>query len=306
MEVTAARASTPWSSTTTASDFSSAAGETGSAAASAAHPAAPARASSRTLACVCLSTGGAWLLLTAWVASKVAELLRFAHVKAGCVVVADDLEARPWLLLATHAAWVGGVCLLAALAPTAHRALAARRCWRTAQPLPAKPLGLSRIAPAAAPAAGAKAHTEGAAAAAEAGAGWRAGVRAACALNLLVLAVVISAACAVVLSVALKVPTYAMLHDELYEKWALDRPSAPVLLGEFGGMSDGTPYWRGMLRFIEQYQLGHAYWPLNGDRHDDGHGESLEQEYYGILQPDYATVRQPGILDSLMRIRAEE
>ena len=47
--------------------------------------------------------------------SYAAELHATIRARYGCVVVADDLEARPWLLLATHAAWVGGVCLLAAL-----------------------------------------------------------------------------------------------------------------------------------------------------------------------------------------------
>ncbi|KAL1503291.1 hypothetical protein AB1Y20_011343 [Prymnesium parvum] len=108
-----------------------------------------------------------------------------------------------------------------------------------------------------------------------------------------------------IISLAVRTSTYAMLHDELASKWGLDGGvDAPVFVGEFGA-GDGyaeSAYWAHMIRFLQQYDLDWAYWPLNGDRWSEA-DQSWEDEWYGILDPQYESVRRPGQLSGLQSIQ---
>jgi hypothetical protein len=64
--------------------------------------------------------------------------------------------------------------------------------------------------------------------------------------------------------------------------YLVDQGIAPVWLGEFGTETP-SPWWGWMTKLIAEKQLDYAYWPLNGE------------DSFGLLAPDYATVRlDPG------------
>jgi len=125
-----------------------------------------------------------------------------------------------------------------------------------------------------------------------------------CYMNALLGWIMLSSGGTMLCYLSLKTETYDMLHDELANKWGLDAGvDVPVFVGEFG---DGSGYregrfWGNMLRFIKEYDLDWAYWPINGDVWSETNLR-WDDEWYGILQPDYETVRRPGQLMMLQRV----
>ena len=57
-----------------------------------------------------------------------------------------------------------------------------------------------------------------------------------------------------------------------------------------------------MVRFIEEYDLDWAYWPINGDTWDEGENE-WRDEWYGVLEQDYFTIRRMDQYRDLRRIQ---
>ena len=115
-----------------------------------------------------------------------------------------------------------------------------------------------------------------------------------------------------------------MLRSELVSKWALDVPPAerrPVWVGEFGaGFLGGLPddhwsckwgnafcdggYWKHMIAFLHEYELDWAVWALNGDRWDEAE-HSWRDEWYGVLDMNYTTVRNPHMYADLQGLIAK-
>ena len=50
-----------------------------------------------------------------------------------------------------------------------------------------------------------------------------------------------------------------------------------------------------MTRFLREWDLDFAYWSLNGDAWNDRRG-TFTGEWYGLLKPDYASIRHPSML----------
>lgn len=95
-----------------------------------------------------------------------------------------------------------------------------------------------------------------------------------------------------------------MLHDELARKWSLDDGvDAPVFVGEFGDGAEfaDDQWWGNMLRFLQQYDLDFAYWPINGDVWKN-ETQVWENEGYGILNKSYSAVRRPAQLAWMQQI----
>lgn len=65
-------------------------------------------------------------------------------------------------------------------------------------------------------------------------------------------------------------------------------------LGEFG-TGDDSAWWGWMNRLIDEYSLDWAYWALDGQKRVG------EDETFGILNMDYATVRHSWKLADLQR-----
>jgi len=132
-----------------------------------------------------------------------------------------------------------------------------------------------------------------------------------CWLNLCLLTTLIAAIGATALHISTRVGSYSMFHDELAGKWLVDAGiDAPVWVGEFGVGGDyddtvhegaGGTYWKYMLRFLRQYELDYAYWPINGDAWVNATQE-WDNEDYGILDRDYVNVRRPGQLAGLQKL----
>jgi len=83
----------------------------------------------------------------------------------------------------------------------------------------------------------------------------------------------------------------------------VEEGEAPVWLGEFGTngprvtadwwMEIGeVTWWRHIVRYVREHELDYAYWAFNGDK-------AGEDETFGLLGPDYATLRHPWILEDL-------
>jgi len=115
----------------------------------------------------------------------------------------------------------------------------------------------------------------------------------------------ISAGGGVLFALALRTSTYDMLHAELVSKWGLNNGvDAPIFVGEFGeghGHADGE-YWTDIIRFLEEYDLDWAYWPINGDVWNEKR-QRWDDEWYGILDQQYAAVRDTGKMVGLRRVQ---
>ena len=71
---------------------------------------------------------------------------------------------------------------------------------------------------------------------------------------------------------------------------------APFWMGEFGTNVDSEE-WRKILRFLREFDLDWAYWPI------DGYEFGLKgDESYGILLNDFTTVRHDWKLKQLQEI----
>ena len=73
--------------------------------------------------------------------------------------------------------------------------------------------------------------------------------------------------------------------------------SAPFWMGEFGTNTD-SDNWRKMVRFLKEHDLDWAYWPLDGYQYRETKGD----ESFGILTPDFASVRHDWKLQQLQDI----
>ncbi len=122
-------------------------------------------------------------------------------------------------------------------------------------------------------------------------------------LNALILLVVVICVSSFMLSFSVKADTYAMLHDELYHKWMLGgQAGAPVWVGEFGTSNGDSIWWKQMMTFLKQYNLGFAYWPLNAQKWNNG-SQSYSNEGYGLLAQTWASVA-PGRRIQLIDLQA--
>jgi len=71
--------------------------------------------------------------------------------------------------------------------------------------------------------------------------------------------------------------------------------AVPVWLGEFGTSTDSR-WWRYVLRYISERQVGWAYWSINGEKTNN------QSEIFGLLMEDSATVRHPWKLQALQEL----
>ena len=72
--------------------------------------------------------------------------------------------------------------------------------------------------------------------------------------------------------------------------------SAPFWMGEFGTGSD-SENWRKIVRFIREHDLDWGYWCIDGYQFGRG-----DDEGYGILMNDFATIRDSWRLEELQEI----
>lgn len=79
-------------------------------------------------------------------------------------------------------------------------------------------------------------------------------------------------------------------------KWISDRDDVPFWLGEFGTNTRNT-YWYNVINWLKKYpDIGWAYWALDGYKYP---GTS---EAYGILNYNYASVKQWGVVNDLKQV----
>jgi len=106
-------------------------------------------------------------------------------------------------------------------------------------------------------------------------------------------------------SISTWLTSYHYFTQQLLAKWAflLERNEVPVWLGEFGtngiSVTDSfwsevgeVTWWRHIIRYIRDHDVDYAYWALNGDK-------AGEDETFGLLKSDYATVRYPWLINAL-------
>jgi len=113
-------------------------------------------------------------------------------------------------------------------------------------------------------------------------------------------------------------PTYWWMERHLDGLWgfALEdgfNYTAPVWMGEFGQNVRGQ-YWLNFVRYLSSRDVDFAYWALNGIKYAEGAIDGAsgnfityetprwENETFGILSHDYATVRHPWLLLDLQAL----
>eukprot|EP00931_Biecheleriopsis_adriatica_P101583 TRINITY_DN76694_c0_g1_i1.p1 TRINITY_DN76694_c0_g1~~TRINITY_DN76694_c0_g1_i1.p1 ORF type:complete len:739 (-),score=102.19 TRINITY_DN76694_c0_g1_i1:201-2315(-) len=125
------------------------------------------------------------------------------------------------------------------------------------------------------------------------------------------------------------ISSYSMMEANLDAKWgfALEEGrayTAPVWMGEFGEVVRGS-YWLHLLTYLAERDVDFGFWPLNGMAYKDvdmkienanfwglmrgsltGSFKPKEaswvEEGWGLLKPDYVTVRQPWVLQDLQNL----
>ena len=85
---------------------------------------------------------------------------------------------------------------------------------------------------------------------------------------------------------------------------ALAGVDAPIFVGEFGERHGhtGDPYWKDIMRFLQEYDLDCAYWAINGDVWNEDE-QRWDDEWYGILDQQYAAVRDSAKLADLRLVQ---
>jgi len=86
-------------------------------------------------------------------------------------------------------------------------------------------------------------------------------------------------------------------------------PGVPLWVGEFGtcqslDCGDQGPWFRWLVQYLRENELGWSYWPLNGTQSS---GESRKYdavETYGLLTPDYQHIAAPELVELLQTIGA--
>jgi hypothetical protein len=144
-----------------------------------------------------------------------------------------------------------------------------------------------------------------------------------------VVLMLVSLACIGMYSFSRYARSYLQLEQILVQKWGFilqdgHEYTAPVWLGEFGDNTRGN-YWLHLMKFLSEWDVDWAYWPLNGNKFvDQEHVEKnaglwgifmgtldvtikyitphWEEETWGLMYPDYMTVRRPWLLQDLQAI----
>mmetsp|Transcript_114170 Transcript_114170/g.355528 ORF Transcript_114170/g.355528 Transcript_114170/m.355528 type:complete len:485 (-) Transcript_114170:91-1545(-) len=106
-------------------------------------------------------------------------------------------------------------------------------------------------------------------------------------------------------SVSVWLASYQHFAAVISERWGflLEEGEAPVWLGEFGTNGPWVTanwwfeigevtWWRHILRYVRENEVDYAYWAFNGDK-------AGEDETFGLLAADYATLRHPWIVGAL-------
>jgi len=74
--------------------------------------------------------------------------------------------------------------------------------------------------------------------------------------------------------------------------------TAPIWLGEFGTGSDNK-FWHLTIHYLKKNPDVHwAYWPYNGYNNNPDHDET-----FGILNPDFKTIRHEWLIEDLQSIQ---
>jgi hypothetical protein len=102
---------------------------------------------------------------------------------------------------------------------------------------------------------------------------------------------------------------YDLLAYDLDIKWGVQSSQIPIWIGEFGTPSvDKNPWWPHLLQYINNNKLHWAYWALDGSRWYAGTNATNGEwgyEGYGLLLPDYASIRNPSVLADLQSIQGD-
>lgn len=106
-------------------------------------------------------------------------------------------------------------------------------------------------------------------------------------------------------SVSTWLASYWHFAAVISSRWGflIEEGEAPLWLGEFGTngpwvtvdrwMEVGeVTWWRHIVRYIREHEVDYAYWAINGDK-------AGEDETFGLLTHDYATLRHPWIVEAL-------
>mmetsp|Transcript_4890 Transcript_4890/g.14208 ORF Transcript_4890/g.14208 Transcript_4890/m.14208 type:complete len:485 (+) Transcript_4890:84-1538(+) len=106
-------------------------------------------------------------------------------------------------------------------------------------------------------------------------------------------------------SVSIWLASYWHFASVVSERWGflVEEGEAPLWLGEFGTNGPWVTanwwfevgevtWWRHILRYVREHEVDYAYWAFNGDK-------AGEEETFGLLASDYATLRQPRIVEAL-------
>ncbi|CAE8680562.1 unnamed protein product, partial [Polarella glacialis] len=93
---------------------------------------------------------------------------------------------------------------------------------------------------------------------------------------------------------------YESFEKDLDFRWGflLQRDNvnaAPIWLGEFG-TAENSLWWQYLMRYLHEHEVSWAYWPLNGYKYRG------EDETYGLLEMDFATVRDAWKLEDLQKL----
>lgn len=103
---------------------------------------------------------------------------------------------------------------------------------------------------------------------------------------------------------------YSFFKGDLDFSWGylVKERIAPVWLSQFGiddlnQTSEDKLWWNHTLRYINEMELGFAYWPFNGQQQFDGQRQDLgKEEKYGIVDANYVYLRSPEKMKSLAKL----
>ena len=74
------------------------------------------------------------------------------------------------------------------------------------------------------------------------------------------------------------------------------RKAVPLWVGEFGENTDSR-WWGWILRYLKERKFGFSYWAVDGEQ------RLGQEESFGLLEMDYATVRDEWKLTDLQSLQ---
>lgn len=137
-------------------------------------------------------------------------------------------------------------------------------------------------------------------------------------LQCFMVSVILLLVCMVALLAAIFIDTYWFYERWLDKQWgfALEEGqafTAPIWMGEFGYLNHGS-FWLQFMRYLSSRDVDFAYWAINGIKYSEGFNQANGEyrplpggarwvvELYGILGPDWQTVKKAWLVRDLQAL----